>query len=521
MEVAQHTLPEYDLEESEYTEVEEEYEEWVLEEEEVEEYVPPTSGLAAQLAAAAQNREQRVESGTSSLLQPQEEVGEDEDDYGGPPPGGGMAAMIAAAASKRTVRIESGDGELQLREHQPETAAPPPKGGMAAMVAAAAGERTGRLDAGGEVQIREIPEAHRSVFVTVVDEAAKIGNLTKLKEKYVEAIVPVREEVVDTWVPSGLRSDHQRSDFFMVVNEAAALGQMKRKKPHHVVTNYDTAVIQEEEVVNVDNVVDEKGRRMTRRGLLLDVHLKEHQKEKGKDWAPENHVKAYRSIDEVELPSREPPKWRPNQSKKTGRDLMDAISQGVAEKSWERRYRLDRPHAELKVTRRCDCKFCEHPNPFQTHKYKKIERGELVLPPEHVPEPEKPIPVVQNPDVVATATATATTTATPSHSSPPTQPNASAWIPPKRTAPPAVFQNANIKKFDPKKAKEKALALETNVKTQLAPEPPQTPEPVENTKEKKEKKTDKQKRRRKREKKKRKKKKAQKDDPAGCGCAIM
>lgn len=390
-------------------------------------------GFAAMIAASAKKRTDRIETeGPKPVPAPAPAPpppASAPSSSATPPPAGGMAAMIAASAKKRNDRIESG-GEKKITDsgNAPQEA----KGGMAAMIAASAQKRNDRIESGGELQVREVPEEHREVFVTIADAAAGVGRLTRLDEHVVEAVVPQKEEVVDDWVPSGLRSDNERSTFFAVIHEAAALGAMKGPRPDEV-TNYDPVYEEEEEEEEVDIdklAVDAKGRRTQRVGFLLDAHVKDHQKNKKKDWAAENQVlQQGTNIDNVALPSIVPPTWRPEAAPKSQKELMDAIAQGVAEASWSRRYRLDRPNVELNVTKTCNCKYCKHPNPYQTHKYKKIVKEGANI--EELIEKEKQQKIDE-------------------------YKRSKAWTPPKRTEPPKEFQEqaaAAPATFNPQKVK--------------------------------------------------------------------
>ncbi len=352
-------------------------------------------GMAAMIAAAARNRAEKragdcgpryaASGGTAATS-----VATSEDDYeldcsleedeegDAPAAGGGMAAMIAAAASRRNQRIDGG-GEVKIREVAPAPEATPDAQGFAAMAAAAASKRKDRIEAGGELvirEVREIPEEHRNVFVTIAEEAANVGRLVRLNEVVVEAESRKSNEKVDTWSgPGGLLLDFQRSNFIRAVNEAAAMGRLRRLKPTET-TNYDTALdYEEEQRIDIEKQVDQYGRRALRTQFLLDEHIREESKEKRELWAPENFDApfTYRSIDEVELPTEKLPAFKPKKANfMSQRDALEAISSAVAASAWERNYRLQRPKAQLKVTRGCACPYCKNPNPFQTHKYKKL-----------------------------------------------------------------------------------------------------------------------------------------------------
>ena len=354
----------------EYVEEEEYYEE--EEEEEEEEEQPQGGGLAAMIAAAASKRQDRIDQGDYQITEqaaPNNDYQDKEEDDDDAEPGG-MSAMIAAAANKRKDRLDQGGEKKVTHVEKPANAGMD----MVAMIAQKANARNERIEAGGELKVRVIPKAHKNVFVDVALEAARVGTLTRLNEHTVEAVAVGKEEEV--WGgPSGLRTDHLRSTFFMAINEAAALGALKRQKAHEV-TNYDqNAYIEEEEPEDIDKMTDEQGRRVVRQMYLIDRRIDEERKYKKEEWSAENaaNIIQYNSMDEVALPSASAPKWRPKTTQKTHRELMDAISNGVAERAWERNYRLNRPKANLMLTRKCKCKFCVNPNPYQTHKYKQME----------------------------------------------------------------------------------------------------------------------------------------------------
>ena len=476
---------------------------------------PPAGGsMAAMIAMAVSDRDERLRSTPAPVPAPAPEPA--------PPSGGGMAAMIAAAASERTTRLEAG-GEAKIRGE----AKPAPAPSMADMIAAKASARNDRIESGGELQVRVIPEEHRNVFVSIADEAAQVGVLTRLNERVVEAVVPEKEVKEDNWVPTGLRYDNQRSKFFMVVNEAAALGQMRmgRHKPQEV-TNYDPVAEEESsEEEDIDDMVDEHGRRVQRAGLLMDQLIRENVKEKAKkDWALEGTTaKQYTSIKDVDLPTQRPPTWKPENKAMSQQDIKDAISSGVAAAAWDRRYRLQKRNAQLKVTRKCDCRYCINPNPFQTHAYKKIWEDHLTEP-DKAPLPSHPKPAKKEAE----------------------------WKPPKRTAPPAAFaSNPPQKKWQkPKNAPASGIRPQPGFlpkeKENLAPSPPPIPPPtrkwqrpkpkrgdssssssssVRQEKKKKKKKDDKKKKKKKekrsRKRSRKKKEKSPEPEVIVCSCAIL
>jgi hypothetical protein len=363
-------------EDAEYFEEEEYYEE------------SEGGGMAAMIAAAASKRQNRLDQGDVQMTGQQQNNAYCEDGEEDDAPQGGMADMIAAAAKQRKNRLDKG-GEKKVTHVEK---APNDGLDMTAMIAKKANARNARIEAGGEVKVREIPKEHKNTFVDIALEAARVGTLTRLNEHTVVAVAEKKDEKV--WGgPSGLRTDHIRSAFFMAVNEAAALGTMRMQKPIEV-TNYDqNAYYEEVEPEDVDKMTDEDGRRVVRQLYLIDRRIEEERIWKKEEWSAENAAKIvkYESMDDVALPSATAPKWKPKKTERSHREMMDAISHGVAERAWERNYRLGRPKANLQMTRSCRCKFCVNPNPYQTHKYKEMEEKKV----EKSEAPVKSAPVLE------------------------------------------------------------------------------------------------------------------------------
>ena len=249
-------------------------------------------------------------------------------------------------------------------------------GGMAAMIAAAASKRKDRIDSGGPLQVREveqeervIPDEHKNVFVSVASEAAGVGKLLRFGEHTVEAVSKTKQQD-DTWSgPGGLRTDHTRSDFMKAITEAAAIGAMKGLKAVET-TNYDVNAYHEEEpeLEDIDKMTDDHGRRVVRQEFLIDHQIEEARREKVKDFGAldEEDRPTYHSTSDVILPAAKVPGFRSNQKQLSHKDAMDAIAAAVAEVAWERNYRLNRPKAQLRVTRKCACPYCFNANPYQT-----------------------------------------------------------------------------------------------------------------------------------------------------------
>ena len=233
------------------------------------------------------------------------------------------------------------------------------------------------------MELRPVPEEHKREYKPIMSEAAEIGMRVRLPEQILTAYGTPKPDPKDkhksiAWTPggrvgmpvlTGKRSKEQR-----IVVEAAALGRIRRLKPH-IVYNYDATHDEEnetEEEVEIDDILDEHGAKDMRTRHLTNYHVRHLKQEKNDDfWDPDEAVQ-YKRLEDVELPTDVLPEYKPKNVKPISRiEYMDAISKGVAEHAWDRRYRLDRPNRELRVTRNCTCKYCKTANPYQTNAYRK------------------------------------------------------------------------------------------------------------------------------------------------------
>jgi hypothetical protein len=238
------------------------------------------------------------------------------------------------------------------------------------------------LQAQVEMRSRKVPEEHKKKFIPASLEASEVGRFTRLNEFIVEAYGTKRQEV-SPLLPSAIWkrgqehvslpkvNDATASNTFTIFNEAAALGKIKALKPQ-VVANYDIlSELNNDSEVDID---DENKHKVMRTNYLTDVYVQGHRQHKKEDlWidADLREEIRYNSLEEVQLPTENCPVVKPATKKLSEREIKDAIAQAVAESAWDRRYRLERPHAEQRITRTCSCKYCENANPFQTHAYRK------------------------------------------------------------------------------------------------------------------------------------------------------
>jgi hypothetical protein len=230
-----------------------------------------------------------------------------------------------------------------------------------------------------DFKLRKVPQEHKRRFVPVADAVASLGRLNRLNEVVVEAMghASASKKSDEEWQPTRAPIVVPRSLNLRIATEAAAMGRVMRLA-ERVVTNYeelstvDRFFLQGESKVNVDDMVDEMGHRIIRTSMLLPLHEQDtRQASKARDWSA-GMLESLWSMDQevtlanVQLPSSRVPRFEKPQvaSSFSRQKIQEAIAQGVAEGAWDRRYRLDRPQKQLRITPMCRCRYCQNPNPF-------------------------------------------------------------------------------------------------------------------------------------------------------------
>jgi hypothetical protein len=397
-------------------------------------------GMAAMLAAAVAKREQRINKNRTSSAADDKEtkinnaISDDVNSSADPAITAttisgidGMAAMIAEAVAKRQNRIETkteivttiSDDKIKTKN----------VGGpsLADMAAEAASKRKIRMETQqqnkannpsssvNQADVVVAVEEHRKTFMTVAEEAAEYGRLVRLREKIVEAEAPMKKpgddingkSIIDTWTGPKL-ADDRRSNAMRAIIEAAAAGRMRNSSHSAETTTTSTENANNEsdhntnyyDTFDIDNQVDEEGRKVLRTNYLLDKHVQEERIEKKERmWtSPEvmferdDKTANYKSFGDVELPTDVLPTFRLTKKNDADVDvddgnsninndnstnmnqlrILESISNSVAASAWERNFRLQRPKAELRITRSCQCPYCKDPSAYQTHKYKRL-----------------------------------------------------------------------------------------------------------------------------------------------------
>jgi len=259
-------------------------------------------------------------------------------------------------------------------EKPPEVAPRTPRNVLMAVLAAAA----------SDFKLRKVPEGHKKRFEPMADAAACLGRLTKLPESTIESTGRASQVKTDDWSPTGAPIIFERSLNVRLVNEAAAMGRVMRLK-EKVITNYEEEtprLFDENRNIEIDELLDEKGRPVFRTSVLVPLHeLDTRQESMSRDWnmgfLEASDEADTLSIHNVKLPTTQVPRFNrplacsPVMSRQ---EINDAIARGVAEGAWSRKYRLDRPQRKLRITSMCRCQYCQNPNAYQTHAYKELSK---------------------------------------------------------------------------------------------------------------------------------------------------
>ena len=307
-----------------------------------------------------------------------------------------LMASVAAAARNRGQRLQDTGGKLHMQEIEPEVKAPKQQStpqlsyDFAELVTKKARDREKRLEEGGEKRMTKIKEKeeYKKDFNDICIEAAQLGRLTRLNEHTVEAVAQEKTPEQE-WKSNGLLAIQWRSNYMSVIHEAAALGN-QTKMPEKIVSN-DPEEEQDWEDTYGEEVMSPRMRQLLE--LNQQVGEGQHKVDKlvlgrkeenaGGDSLIVKPMEAYTRVEDVQLPRKRPPKIDPTKKKEelakkllteTGGRPLISISHDVAERAWERRARLDRPGSMPKMKEICTCPYCENPSPYQTHAYRELER---------------------------------------------------------------------------------------------------------------------------------------------------
>ena len=251
-----------------------------------------------------------------------------------------------------------------------------------------------------EARCRKVPEEHKIKSKPSLMEALEIARFTRLNEHTIEAsgtqsekYKPLLELPSATWVKGKeivtfpKISNNPNPVQFTVFNEACALGGIKALKPK-ITTNYDRFLSKSTHGDDVD-IDDINQHKRIRTMYLTDMYLDREWKDEEDDT--ESEQIHYDSLDDVKLPTVQSPVFKSVPQKLSDIELKEAIAQQVAEKVWERRYRLERPRAQPRIKFQCSCKYCETPSQYQTFAYRKkwLTQQGLWNEPPHVEEEEE------------------------------------------------------------------------------------------------------------------------------------
>lgn len=232
-----------------------------------------------------------------------------------------------------------------------------------------------------EMRCRDVTEEHKKEIEPSLAEAILLARHTKLDEDVIETEGQNTVKHDDAVVPSVVWVKGKETvnlpnftgptpEQFLIFKEAVAMGGIKALKPE-ITLNYDPLAsvtdTYEHEMVDVD---DANKHKLIRTRYLTDMYLEELKAYESDHDDDEESLK-YNSLDDVELPTNDCPEYQVQEAKLNEQELKDQIAQEVAERVWERRYRLERPRAQQRIKYRCTCKYCKTSSTYQTFAYRK------------------------------------------------------------------------------------------------------------------------------------------------------
>lgn len=243
---------------------------------------------------------------------------------------------------------------------------------------------------GLQFKLRKVPAEHKNKYQSIAQTASSLGRLTRLQEHVIESVSFDDESSKETEQSAPRKSPraNTRSSGQRLSVEAAALGKMIRLQ-EECFTNWDedgeagvspcneTTFTKNtdflERRISIDDARDDRGLLVHRSSLLIHHHVRDSLLAKmDKDWAMEHFLEDEEdSNNEAFLPKRSVPNFKlPKSEKQLSREeILESLAQGVAEKWWERRYRLERPGAQLRLHLECNCIYCKKTSHLQPQCY--------------------------------------------------------------------------------------------------------------------------------------------------------
>ncbi len=231
-----------------------------------------------------------------------------------------------------------------------------------------------------ELRCRKVSEEHKKELEPSLIEAIAMARATRLDEfiietqgthyvKHDDAVIPSVVWVKGNETVSLPKFQDPTPPQFVIFKEAVALGGIKALKPE-ITTNYDPLASIKNTYDDDLDVDDANRHKLIRTKYLTDMYLNDYEWRASDDDEDEGSVH-YESLDDVKLPTDTVPTYTCVETKLDEQELKDRIAQQVAERVWERRYRLERPRAQQRIKYRCTCKYCKTSSTYQTFAYRK------------------------------------------------------------------------------------------------------------------------------------------------------
>ena len=221
-------------------------------------------------------------------------------------------------------------------------------------------------------------------------DAASLGRLTRLKEKVVESIAveSVHNTVVDSWTgvkSSPRRTGLDRSNHFKVIQDAAAMGQLKRSMHTPKLDSWNEEDKEDRTSNEMPRYMRGGKKPVSSSSERMEQYVRDKVQEKGKTLYAAEHVldrqeenerleERFQAGDLGWLPSLHVPVFKSPKVYLSFERRRAAVAQEAAKLGESRSDRLRCNFHRLNITKTCKCSYCKNPNPMQTQAYNELRQ---------------------------------------------------------------------------------------------------------------------------------------------------
>lgn len=232
-------------------------------------------------------------------------------------------------------------------------------------------------------------------------DAASMGRLSRLPEHVVEAVAMTeeKEEGAEWKLKRAMQTQVLKSSFIRCIQEAAAVGLVKRLEPVEIVSNRHSDQKHDESTNTKENSPNRPPRGRRAFGLL-ENHVRRSREAKARSWSSNAAMlEAFEQQDQVRsswhatttstgtstspLPSPVVPRWRRRFNGMTPEKQRECVALEAANRAFDRIWRLENEFdRELMIREGCSCIYCSSsPSSYQTQEYQRMSKDPTYFPP--------------------------------------------------------------------------------------------------------------------------------------------